>query len=191
MDYILIDVSTSASFVLKAPLREVELHAALLKLQRPEARFIAPPCEGRGFTKLTPNQLLHFLYSLGQTPEGEYHEQIQQAREAVLARATDPTPLRELERQVTKLKAEAEHLAEEPADKPVVGPRPPKPVREPRVPGSAPTKGATGMVWEVADKLLASLGRMPTSKEVVAGCAEVGVKSGTASVQYGKWKRTK
>lgn len=63
-----------------------------------------------------------------------------------------------------------------------------------RIPGTKPSKGATGRVWEVADKVRAEMGGCSVSKEmrtkIIAACEAIGINAGTAATQFGKWKAT-
>lgn len=60
---------------------------------------------------------------------------------------------------------------------------------------SAPSpKGATGMVWVIADRILAEVGSADIKalrKAIVTACEAQGINPSTASVQYGKWRQTK
>jgi hypothetical protein len=47
----------------------------------------------------------------------------------------------------------------------------------------------TALVWELCDALKAKLGRTPTSKEALADADREGIKAGTFSVQFSKWKK--
>lgn len=75
---------------------------------------------------------------------------------------------------------------------PVKEPRAPK---APTTPGSAPTKGSTGKVWEIADRVVSETGYVIGSKQlrtaIIAACVASGINEGTAATQYGKWKATK
>lgn len=70
----------------------------------------------------------------------------------------------------------------------------PKAPRATATPGAAPSKGATGKVWTVADRVRAEMGGAPVSKEmrnkIIAACEAEGVNAGTAATQFGKWKAT-
>lgn len=190
MDYMLLDLGASAKVLKKAPLKEIQLHARLVLADNPLAILTAPPVEGRSFAKLNHHQLIHILYSLGATPAEDYAACCGQALGLVEAMACDTTPLERLEKEVSRRGAPTPDLntpALSSAPKAAVAP---KPQREPSE-ATRPKEGsATGIVWAMADELRASLGRLPTSKEVVTACEPRGVKAGTVSVQYGKWKQT-
>lgn len=71
----------------------------------------------------------------------------------------------------------------------------PKPPRLPSGPKAAPTKGATGRVWELADALLATNDFVSDPKGfrklVIQACESEGLNAGTAATQFGKWKTSK
>lgn len=188
--YMLLETTNgTASFVLKAPLREVQMHARLAAFQKPGSTYIAPPVEARGFAKLSENQLLHLIYSMGEAPEGDYAHQCQQALALVQAREPDTECLEALEREAVRLGAPEASLVK--SDKPVVQ----KPQKEKKHDTSfsnpeRPKAGtSTGLVWELCDALKEKLGRTPSSKEAWPTCEAEGIKQGTFSVQFGKWKR--
>lgn len=60
----------------------------------------------------------------------------------------------------------------------------------PREPGSAPVKGATAKVWEIADASVATLGKVDRAA-IIAGCVGQGINPATAATQYSKWKRAR
>jgi len=191
MNYMLLVTAPSAKFILKAPLREVQAHARLYAHRHPNHSLVAPPIELRSFQKLDQHQLLHIAYGLGVAPEGELDALRVQVYEVVEALKEDPTPLTALEKDVKRLALPEPDLS---GDKPPkADPAPPKPKKErlPSVGGVPNPESTTGKVWKVAEDLFILLGRLPTSKEVVAKCTELGISSGTASVQYGKWKGSK
>ena len=188
--YMLLDTTNgTALFVLKARLREVQLHARILACKNPGARYIAPPVEGRSFAKLSPNELSHLIYSLGGAPEGDYAEQVKQAQRLVDARGADDTSKERLEKEAERLGAPEPSLI-----KPEKGevPKPPKEKKHdtsfanPERPKAGTT---TALVWELCDELKTQLGRTPTSKEAMAVCEKEGIKAGTFSVQFGKWRK--
>jgi len=177
--YMLIDrTSLETTSVLKvAPIKEI---IAWSKLFAAEGRtLIGPPLEGRGFAKLTAEELQYLYWNLVQQPPPEnYPEMIELCLTAVQQIAPDKTPIKQLEAQVLHLEAQA--IALENPDKPV-----PRAVSDP---ASRPKEGsATGKVWAIADEL--SFGTaMATRKAVVDLCVRKGINAATASTQYGKWK---
>lgn len=74
-------------------------------------------------------------------------------------------------------------------------------VVEPKIPRvqsgitSPPSKGSTGKVWIIADRVHTENGNGSITKElrrqIIAACVAEGINAGTASTQYGKWKGTK
>lgn len=68
--------------------------------------------------------------------------------------------------------------------------------KAPRDPSAKPSpKGATGRVWEVAERLWNEQGQGVISKDlrakIITGCEEMGIHPATAATQYSKWKATK
>lgn len=192
IQYMLLDTTNgTARFVLKAPVRHVQLHARIQACQNPGSTYIAPPVEARSFSKLSENQLLHLIYSLGSAPEGDYANQCQQA--LALVQGKDPDTLSEeaLSREVTRLGAPEPTLDHE---RPVKAAEE-KPKKEKKHDTSfsnpeRPKAGTTtALVWDLCDAVYAKLGRAPTSKEAFAECEKEGIKAGTFSVQFGKWKK--
>jgi bifunctional DNA-binding transcriptional regulator/antitoxin component of YhaV-PrlF toxin-antitoxin module len=49
---------------------------------------------------------------------------------------------------------------------------------------------ATGLVWDIADRLSLELGRMAGRKEVMNEVRRMGGEAGTASTQYWHWKQS-
>jgi len=190
MKYMLMRTAPSAKVFLVAGMREVQLHARLLALTEHSARLAAPPVEGRSFSRLPEHQLAHLISSLGATPSEDYGDRVAQALALVDALPVDTTPLASLEKR-----CEREHapLALLDGTQPAPLPAPEKPRKapqiKPEVPKTPRVAGATQRVWALADGLAASLGRLPTGKEVVDACATEGINKGTASVQYGKWRK--
>lgn len=186
--YMLVDTSVTAKVLLVAPMLEVQLHARMVAHANPGIRLIAPPVEGRSFTKFSPSHLAHLIANLGATPDEDYAARVQQAAELVSGLTPDPTPLAALQRQADKLHLPPPDL-NHPEPKPVAAPKPKKErsteFKDPARPKAGTT---TGLVWDMADALRAKLGRLPTSKEMVADCEREGIKAGTVSVQFGKWK---
>lgn len=57
-------------------------------------------------------------------------------------------------------------------------------------PSSAPTKGVTAKVWEIAD----SLGHIPGAAlrtAIIEKCVAEGINAATAATQYSKWKKAR
>lgn len=73
----------------------------------------------------------------------------------------------------------------------IAQPSAPKAVREPGEPGQAPTKGATGRVWEIADKVTAEKGGTIDRGAIIAACEAAGINPATAATQFSKWRRAR
>jgi hypothetical protein len=105
----------------------------------------------------------------------------------VLAKTPAQDTLASLEKEVARRALPEPVLNHEEAP-----PKPPK-EKKPDVSFANPERPkagtTTGLVWELADELKAQLARLPTSKEVMAVCEKEGLKAGTVSVQYGKWRK--
>lgn len=189
--YMLLDVTNgSCKLLLVAPLREMQLHARLAAAADLKAKLVSPPVEGRGFAKLTADQLSGLIVSLGGKPKKSFGDMSAQACALVLSQPVDDRSLAALERDI-----ERKGLPE-----PVVGwkdaPREEAPqiakkersteFSDPVRPKSGTT---TGYIWELCDGLKQKLKRLPTSKEAWEVCASENVKQGTFSVQFGKWRK--
>jgi hypothetical protein len=186
--YMLIDAQQNRAVLrLVAPLREVSLHARLVKASSPDSCLICPPMEARGLSKLSPPQLASLIASLGGEPAETYADQIKQALKLIKATQPDLTPTDKLEKECSRLglpePSALSPMREPSAAKPtVVIDHAPKPIERPHKAISS-----TGTVWAMADELLASLGRMPTSKEIRIACEPHGIHPGTVGVQASKW----
>jgi hypothetical protein len=189
--YMLLDITGGGCALLSvAPAPVVQMQARLVGSERPTALLLAPPIEGRGFAKLTVLQLGALITSLGGKPAASYHDLCAQAFELVLKQPEDTTSVASLEREI----------ARRGLPDPVIGwktaPReeaPPSAKKERSTEFSEPSRPkagtTTGYIWELCDKLLKKLERLPTSKEAWAVCSAENVKQGTFSVQFGKWKK--
>lgn len=200
--YILLDVTGDrCARLLLAPLREVQLHARIIRAANPEVRLMAPPVTDFGLAKLTEAQLHGLIRSMGFSPAGAYNEVIYQILRLLQTAKCHPATYEELladveARGLPELGAEMPFRLEDDtpapkprAEKPAKAAKEPKAKRAPSAPGARPSpESTTGKVWVLADELQGKLGRLPTSKEVVAACEAAGISKGTASVQYGKWK---
>lgn len=192
MPYMLIDVTSLAetNIVMVANTHEAPLIAKLFKAKGRE--IIAPPLEGRGFGKLSTEQMQYLYWNLTQqTPPTEFAEL--GAALLVIAKQlpVDQTPIATLEAEVRKLYP----------DEPTSTPATEKKVREP---GEAPERpkatSTTGKVWELADgqfSILHPSGDASTAdwKVIRAGvmdaCEANSINSATAATQYSKWKAAK
>jgi hypothetical protein len=195
MPYMLIDVTSLAetNIVMVANTHEAPLIAKLFKAKGRE--IIAPPLEGRGFGKLSTEQMQYLYWNLTQqTPPTEFAEL--GAALLVIAKQlpVDQTPIATLEAEVARL------CPDEPAGEPKAE----KKAREPRAAGETPERpkatSTTGLVWELADQqfgILHPSGDASTAdwKIIRAGvmdaCETEGINSATAATQYSKWKGAK
>lgn len=57
-------------------------------------------------------------------------------------------------------------------------------------PASAPVKGATAKVWEIADSHYQAAGEA-RRKEIIGACEAAGIHPATAATQYSKWKKAR
>lgn len=185
--YMLIDTTVldQTRVVLVGDMYRVQLHGRLLKAQG--KKVIAPPLLGRGFSKLEKLNLQYLFWNhCKTTPPEEYSDLIQRCVQQIGFIEPDKTPIEELERACANL---------EPMDGEPAAPKPKKEraPKDPNAPAGGPPKktSTTGLVWVLADELVASLGRMPTRQEVLAKCTEEGINPATASTQYSKWKGSK
>lgn len=180
MKYVLIDVTTveGTKVLLVGTLRQVELHGKICKIKGLEV--IAPPLEGRGFSKLEKLPLQYLYWSVCQeTPPDDYATLVKQCVEKLETFPVDPTPLRELEQELAKLVP--------PEEAPVERPEPVATVR----PAATNT---TGQVWEIADLIYEKRGKVidkETRTQIIEQCVANGINTSTAATQYAKWKGSK
>lgn len=190
--YMLLDVTGGGcQLVLVAATKEVQLHARLLVADNPKRKLVAPPVEGRGFAKLTVLQLGELIKTLGASPFGSFGELCQQALNLVDSQPIDERSIASLEHAVEK-RGLPEPVVGWASD-PSLAPAPVKAKKERSTEFTDPVKPkagtTTGMIWELCDGLAKKLKRVPASKEAWAACEAEGVKQGTFSVQFGKWKK--
>lgn len=183
--YMLIDVTKleETKILLVAPLKEVQAHGRLAQATGREV--IAPPVEGRGFSKLEKGPLQYLFWNtFGLTPPEEYTELVKAALTAAEAIPVDETPLRELEAKVEKLAPASSETR--------LTPKEPK---DPNAPAQRPAANTTtGLVWILADEVYAANPNLPIKELrtlIIAKCEEEGIKPATAQVQYAKWKGSK
>jgi len=197
MSYMVINVTTlEATMVLTvADSVRAALWGRIYKAKGSDV--IGPPLEGRGFSKLTLEQLQYLYWNLTQQPpSGEFAELVQKLVEVVKTIKEDDTPIATLEAEVKQLYPDDSLTP--------AAPKAEKKVREPRVPGEAPERpkatSTTGLVWELADQqfgILHPSGDASTAdwKFIRAGvmdaCETEGINSATAATQYSKWKAAK
>jgi len=182
MKYMLIDITTpETAKVLKiGTLRIVQLFG---KIYQAEGRtVIAPPFEGRGFSKVE-KLTLQYLYwnTCGETPPDEYAELVLRCKAKLETFPVDATPEVVLEKQVAA-------LAPPPSEE-----RPIEKKQKSTEPSKRPSgMTTTGLVWDIADKLFAANGNfMPDRRKVMDACIAEEINPATAATQYSKWKKAK
>lgn len=153
---------------------------------------IGPPLEGRGFSKLTLEQLQYLYWNLTQQPpSSDFGELVRQLVEVVKTIKEDDTPIATLEAEVARL------CPDEPVSEP-------KAEKKARAAGEAPERpkatSTTGLVWDLADQqfgILHPSGDASTAdwKIIRAGvmdaCETESINSATAATQYSKWRKAK
>lgn len=181
MKYMLIDVTAVESTAVLAIATNPRV-VLLGKIQQAQGRkVIAPPLEGRSFSKLEKLPLQYLYWSVcKETPPDDYSELLRRCLAKLDAMPVDETPLEELEREVARLYPE--------------GPVSQGEKKAPRDPGAPPARpkatSTTGRVWEIADGMMTG-SALPERKAVIAACEAEGINPATASTQYGKWKASK
>lgn len=181
MKYMLIDVTAVETTAVLAIATNPRI-VLLGKIQQAQGRkVIAPPLEGRSFSKLEKLPLQYLYWSIcKETPPDDYSELLRQCLTKLDSIPVDETPLEELEREVARL------YPEEPVSR---GEK--KAARDPGAPPARPkATSTTGRVWEIADSLMKG-NVLPERKAVIAACEAEGINPATASTQYGKWKASK
>jgi hypothetical protein len=147
-------------------------------------KVIAPPVEGRGFSKLEKLNLQYLYWDLTQEiPPDEYRDLIQNALLAVQKIEPDGKTFEELMREIKRLGI---NLGD---------PTTPVPKVE-KDPNAFPIRpkgtSTTGQVWELADTEFEKAGnQMPNRAAVIAACEAAGINGSTAATQYAKWKKAK
>lgn len=197
--YMLIDVTTVERTTLRmiGSNRQVVLMGQLHKAQG--ANMIAPPLEGRGFSKFSLSQLQYLYWnSTGKTPVSDYGELVIACLTAFEAMPVSEIPIEELEAEVAKLAPEIDEFKDEttPSKQPVkaAGKK-----TTPSKPGEAPAAtSTTGRVWVIADRVLASCSDItattdwkPIRGAIIAACESEGINKATAATQYSKYKASK
>lgn len=186
MNYMLIDVTKveETRVLLVAPLREVQLHGRIFEAKG--RKVIAPPVEGRGFSKLDALSMQYLWWNHTQTPPSEdYATQLNAVLAMVQALPVDPTPEDELAMEVRRL------FPDEPTGAKSTQSSEPKAPKVPGAPPEAPKAGSTtGKVWEIATRICPP-GAAIDRTAIIAACKEAGINEATAATQYSKWKRAR
>lgn len=195
--YMVIDTTTLAEthIITVAPMLEAQ---AIGKLQKVAGReVIGPPLEGRGFAKLSSEQLQYLYWNTTRlAPPDDYAELCKLMLEAAQALPVNDVPLATLEKEVARLCPD-----DAPAAKREKTAREPKAPREPGAPADAPkATSTTGLVWVLADAEFAKTGITtimdgydwkPLREAIMASCEANGINKATAATQYSKWKGAK
>lgn len=196
MKYMLIDVTTVEGTYLRliGSGLQVELMGQLLKAQG--AEVIAPPLEGRGFTKFDLLQLQYLYWnSCSKPPVSDYGDLVIACLTAFEAMPVFDVSVEDLKAAVAKL-TPPEDEAKKPEGKKAEA----KPVkRAAATPGEAPaTTSTTGKVWVIADRVLAAHPAITTTTDwkpirdaIIAACEGEGINKATAATQYSKYKASK
>jgi hypothetical protein len=210
--YMVIDATVlqETRVIAVAPLREA---TAIGRIQKAAGReIICPPVEGRGFAKLTLQQLQYLFWNATQTPPlDDFGALTQAALAAVDAIPLDATPLAALEKQVAKLYPDGST----PSESAATAGGEPKEKRAPHVPGTPHERPkattTTGLVWDIADSVLGKLHpaldatikangvvEFPAAfdwkavrEALMVACETEGINKATAATQYSKWKGAK
>lgn len=194
--YMLLDITKveETKCLLVADMQRVQLLGKLKAAEGIEGRkLIAPPLEGRGFSKLEPLQLQYLFWNTFQkAPTDDYPTLIRQCMENFSALPPNDDPLHSLEFLVKQIEESA------PGTVVIDGV-----VHKPGVNNDAPparpsVKGVTGVIWAICDETLKALmpdaggseitDWKPIRAEAWKRCDAEGFNSGTFGVQYGKWK---
>ena len=193
MKYMLIDITTVEGTYLRliGSGLQVELMGQLLKAQG--VKVIAPPLEGRGFSKFDLLQLQYLYWnSCGKPPVSDYGN-------LVIACLTEFEVIPVSEVSVEALKAEVAKLTPPEDETNKTEAKPVKKATTPRKPGEVPAAtSTTGKVWVIADHVLASHPAItaatdwkPIRDSVIAACESEGINKATAATQYSKFKASK
>ena len=183
VNYMIIDVTTvEHTRLLKvATLRESALWGQLYIQQG--HKVIAPPVEGRGFSKLDKLQLQYFYWNVcKETPPEDYQELVRKCLAVINALPVADTSIQDLEREIELYKPDVTNqtsVAKAPKDPNAPAPRPGK-------------TSTTGIVWIIADEQFVKAGNvMPERKAVIDACVAEEINPATASTQYSKWAKAK
>ncbi len=205
-DYVIIDRETM-KFVGRAS--SLEAASIIANEQIVDSHFVMFTLELKSsFSKFGVLELI-LLYknTTGQAPSNGIHEYgklIHDCYHLAVALPVDQRSIFELEKIAAALPKPAPNmlmpklppiLVRMDPNAPAYSPAASEP-KAPKAPsGVKPSsKGSTGRVWEVADRVRAEMGGGPVTKEmrskIIAACGEAGINEGTAATQYGKWKAT-
>ena len=173
-------------------LREAGLMGRLLAFNAPDQGYHAPPLSPRGVAHLEARdaRLLYTQLSGVEADNMEIDEVYDELYALLLKQAKATDTADELEAHIKRMKVpewpEIRYPTEA-KEKPEVSKDKPSDIQ----PHEPPKRSVTGLVWEIADELVGSLGRRPTNAEIIKACIEEGINKGTASVQAGKWGKAR
>lgn len=185
--YVIIDrtVLTEIKIVRIGNMRRCQLHGALLTAQG--RSVIAPPIEGRGFSKLGLEEMQHLYWNtFGRAPL-EFKDMIPELIDHCNTLVPADDSITALEVMVGAL---VPGVVTDP-DAPIVV----KAVVRPK--GTS----TTGIIWTICDEVMQEMfkgeapadtqGWKPLRAEASKRCEHEGFHPGTFGVQYGKWKANK
>lgn len=201
--YMVVRVTTNedSKILYVADLEQATLLGQLYMLEHPGQKCIAPPLEGRGFSKIEMLQLQYvFWNTFEKTPASEYAQLVQdciaEAKKLVQPEISTASLMAQVAAYGGPISASTNTVPKAPkqpkvkAEKVAKEPSQPK---EPRQPGDRPKSGSTtGMVWDILDKNFETIQDLKELRTVsLAEFINEGQSSSTFSVQFGKWKASK
>ena len=162
----------------------------IYQLEHPGQKVIAPPLEGRSFSKLDKLQLQWLYWNMTETtPPDDYAALLKATFEYVEKLEPISAELSTLQGTLAQLESVREK-AMTPYDA-SLNPKPARPKKE-KSADVAPKKTSTcGYVWDICAKHKAAT---PAADDktlraaIMAECEHEGINKSTAAVQYGKWK---
>jgi hypothetical protein len=184
--YMVIDITdiTKTKILQIARLREAQLWAGYHKAGG--LTVIAPVLSGRGFAKLDVIPLQYLYWNTtGLVPNEDYGQLIIDCFNAIRWIAPDLTPEAELEKMLNERLLKLDLARQNEVREKVNLGNQEKPVRTPN------QLSTCGYVWEIADKLMASFGRVPTRQELIDECDKEGIHPSTAGTQFYRWKKVR
>lgn len=195
--YMLIDVTTveQTHVVLIGNMRRVQLLGALKAAEGQGRKLIAPPLQGRGFSKLDKLQLQYLYWNtVKQTPPEDYGKLVQDCLDVINKMEPNKDSIGALEYLVEQLEPSAPGAVLDESGQPI------KPAaKDPNAPPARP-KGTTttGVIWTICDEVLQAVtgGQIPQDWKPVRDeawkrCEMEGFNNGTFGVQYSKWRKSK
>ena len=162
----------------------------IYQLEHPGQKVIAPPLEGRSFSKLDKLQLQWLYWNMTEiTPPDEYSVLLKACLEYVKKLEPISVDLSVLQGTLAQLESVREKTIA-PYDA-SLNSKPARPKKE-KATDVAPKKTSTcGYVWNICDKHKAETPEADDKTlraAIMAECEHEGINKSTAAVQYGKWK---